>query len=79
MDMLVVACQICGELRILPGTPDVDGVARTTWTCPCCGTGQVLQLPVSTDARGRELRRIIAGMAFSPSLDTGNKGGIEEA
>ncbi len=79
MDMLVVACQVCGELRILPGTPDVDGIARTTWTCPRCGAGQVLQLPVSTDARGKELRRIIAGMAFSPSSDPGNKGGGREA
>ncbi|HOC82611.1 MAG: hypothetical protein BWY01_01385 [Synergistetes bacterium ADurb.Bin155] len=64
--MLIVACQVCGEMRILPGTPDADGVARTVWTCPCCGAGQVLQLPVSTDASGGELRRIVAGMGFSP-------------
>lgn len=63
--MLVVACQVCGEFRILSGTPDSDGVARAHWTCPQCGTGQVLQLPVSLDARGMELRRIVGGMAFS--------------
>lgn len=65
--VLVVACQVCGEFRILPGTPDSDGIARTQWTCPCCGTGQILQLPVSMDARGQDLGKILAGMAFCPS------------
>ena len=68
--MLVVACQVCGEFRILSGTPDADGVARTHWTCPRCGTGQVMQLPVSFDARGMELRSIVGGMAFSTTTDT---------
>lgn len=63
--MLVVACQVCGEFRILPGTPDTDGIARAQWTCPCCGTGQVIQLPVSVDARGKDIAKILAGMAFS--------------
>jgi len=71
--MLMVACQVCGEMRIIPGTPDADGVARTVWTCPCCGAGQVLQLPVSADARGGELRRIIAGMGFSSAGDILNR------
>lgn len=66
--MLVVACQVCGEFRVLSGTPDSDGVARAHWICPHCGTGQILQLPVSMDARGMELGRIIGGMAFS-SID----------
>lgn len=65
MIVLVVACQVCGEFRVLPGTPDSDGVARTHWTCPHCGTGQILELPVSMDARGMELGRILGGMAFS--------------
>ena len=29
--MLIVACQICGETKVLAGTPDVDGIARAMW------------------------------------------------
>lgn len=62
--MLIVACQICGESKVIAGTPDGDGMARATWICPCCGTGQVVQLPVSTDARNADLRSIVCGMAL---------------
>lgn len=62
--MLIVACQVCGESKVIAGTPDGDGVARATWICPCCGTGQVVQLPVSTDARNADLRSIVCGMAL---------------
>ncbi|MEA3507292.1 MAG: alcohol dehydrogenase [Synergistota bacterium] len=71
--MLIVACQVCGKTRILPGTPDSDGLARATWTCPCCGAGQVIQLPVSSDARGGDLRKIVSGMSFGPECETGRK------
>ena len=70
LPVLVVACQVCGEFRILSGTPDSDGFARTHWTCPHCWTGQVLQLSVSLDARGMELGRIVGGMAFSVPEDS---------
>lgn len=63
--MLIVGCQTCGDAKILAGTPDVDGVARVNWTCPRCGTGQVLQLDVSMDARGGDLRRILGGLALA--------------
>ena len=65
--MLIVDCQRCGQTKILPGTPDPDGIARTTWTCPRCGAGQILQLPVASDARGKDLREILGGLALLPS------------
>ena len=61
-DMLIVGCQTCGETKILAGTPDSDGIARVQWTCARCGTGQVLQLEVSNDARMGDLRKILGGM-----------------
>jgi hypothetical protein len=62
--MLIVACQICGEMKVLAGTPDPDGVARTCWICPNCGAGQVVQLAVAGDARGGDLRRILGGLSL---------------
>ncbi len=61
--MLIVACQLCGEMKILAGTPDRDGVARTTWICPRCGTGQIVPLPVKSDARG-DLKKILQGLSL---------------
>lgn len=62
--MLIVGCQSCGEAKILAGTPDSDGVARVRWTCRHCGTGQVLQLEVTGDARNGDLRNILCGLAL---------------
>lgn len=62
--MLIVGCQTCGDAKVLAGTPDADGVARVNWTCPRCGTGQVLQLEVSNDARDGDLRKILGGLAL---------------
>ena len=62
--MLIVACQICGESKVLAGAPDTDGMARAWWVCPRCGTGQIIQLPVSSDARNSDLRKIVHGMAL---------------
>jgi hypothetical protein len=61
--MLIVACQVCGEIKVLAGTPDLDGIARTNWICPCCGTGQIVQLPVKSDARA-DLRKILQGLSL---------------
>ncbi|HCL80410.1 MAG TPA: alcohol dehydrogenase, partial [Synergistaceae bacterium] len=55
---------VCGEARVIPGTPDDDGIARAMWICPVCGTGQILQLPVSADVRKGDLRQIVCGMAL---------------
>lgn len=60
--MLIVGCQVCGEVRILSGTPDSDGMARVNWICSRCGTGQVLQLPVVSYARQADLESIVSGM-----------------
>lgn len=62
--MLIVGCQTCGEAKVLAGTPDGDGVARVRWTCMKCGTGQVLQLEVASDARSGDLRKILGGLAL---------------
>ena len=62
--MLIVGCQTCGEAKVLAGTPDKDGVARVKWTCRRCGTGQVLQLDVTEDARAGDLRSILGGLAL---------------
>jgi len=61
-NLLIVACQICGNTRILSGFPDSDGMARATWTCSRCGTGQLLQIPVSSDATGTDLKKIVNGL-----------------
>lgn len=37
-------------------------MARVTWVCPHCGIGQVLQLPVASDASRTDLRKIVSGM-----------------
>jgi ribosomal protein S27AE len=71
--MLIVGCQVCGESKVLAGAPDDDGVARVQWTCPRCGAGQVLQLEVSGDARGGDLRKILGGLA----LLNGDKNGSD--
>ncbi len=70
--MLIVACQICGETKVIAGTPDTDGMARAMWICPVCGTGQVVQLPVVSDARKSDLRSIVCGMVLA------THGGMEE-
>jgi len=59
--MLIVACQVCGDCKVLAGAPDGDGVARTCWMCLACGSGQAVQLEVPTDARG-DLGNIVLGM-----------------
>ncbi|MDR1873970.1 MAG: alcohol dehydrogenase [Synergistaceae bacterium] len=59
--MLIVACQVCGDTKVLAGAPDGDGWARTCWICPCCGSGQVVQLEVPADGRG-DLSNIVLGM-----------------
>ncbi len=61
--MLIVECQVCGEIKVLAGDPDYDGMARASWICSKCGTGQLVQLPVSHDARGLDLRKILRGMS----------------
>ena len=60
--MLIVGCMNCGEVRILSGDPDSGGIASVIWTCPHCGTGQILQLPVSAGADQMELEKIVSGM-----------------
>ena len=59
--MLIAACQVCGDCKVLAGAPDEDGLARTCWICLVCGSGQAVQLEVSTDARG-DLCSIVLGM-----------------
>jgi hypothetical protein len=63
--MLIVACQKCGEVKVIAGSPDSDGVARAVWTCSRCGSGQILELSISKDARRGDLRKIIGGMALA--------------
>jgi hypothetical protein len=62
--VLIVTCQVCGDCKVLAGAPDGDGLARAYWICPCCGSGQVVQLEVSADARG-DLRGIVLGMKMA--------------
>lgn len=76
--MLIVGCQTCGEAKVLAGTPDSDGVARVQWTCCRCGTGQVLQLEVATDARGGDLRKILGGMALLEKDRSVFEAGLED-
>ncbi|MDR3254721.1 MAG: alcohol dehydrogenase [Synergistaceae bacterium] len=62
--MLIVGCQNCGESKVLADAPDSDGVARVKWTCPHCGTGQVLQLDVSEEVLGGGARRALSSFAL---------------
>lgn len=74
--MLIVACQVCGKTGILRGSPEKDGMVRTSWICKHCGTGQVVQVPVSSDARNSDLRDIVLGLpsewASGNPVDRGN-------
>jgi hypothetical protein len=49
--MVIAECEICGETKVLAGTPDIDGVARVNWTCCRCGTGQVLQIKIVEESK----------------------------
>ena len=66
--MLIVACQKCGEVKVLAGSPGPDGVARAVWTCRKCGAGQVMELAISKDARKGDLRKIIGGLALAGQI-----------
>lgn len=63
--MLIVACQKCGEVKVLAGSPGPGGIARAVWTCSKCGAGQVMELTISKDARRGDLRKIIGGLALA--------------
>ena len=63
--MLIVACQKCGEVKVLAGSPGPDGIARAVWACSKCGAGQVMELTISKDARRGDLRKIIGGLALA--------------
>lgn len=63
--MLIVACQKCGEVKVIAGSPGQDGLARAVWTCRKCGAGQILELSISKDARRGDLRKIIGGLALA--------------
>ena len=66
--MLIVACQKCGEVKVLAGSPGPDGIARAVWTCSKCGAGQVMELTISKDARRGDLRKIIGGLALAVNV-----------
>ncbi|MDO5563414.1 MAG: alcohol dehydrogenase [Synergistaceae bacterium] len=65
--MLIVACQKCGEVKVLAGSPDASGSTRAMWTCSHCGAGQILELSISKDAKRGDLRKIIGGLALVES------------
>lgn len=76
--MLILACQKCGELQILHGSPDENGKARAMWTCGRCGAGQLVELSVTKDARRGDLRKIIGGLALSAAKDRNILGSSRE-
>lgn len=68
--MLIVACQKCGETKVVTGSPDSNGRARAVWTCSKCGAGQIIDVAVSPNSRKGELCRIIGGLGvISDSKD----------
>lgn len=66
--MLIVACQNCGEVKVIAGSPAISGFARAVWTCRKCGTGQIMALSISKDARRGDLRKIIGGLALAQQV-----------
>lgn len=70
--MLIVACQKCGEVKVIAGSPGQDGLARAIWTCRKCGAGQILELAISKDARRGDLRKIIGGLALARGAQNGD-------
>lgn len=64
--MLIAECQVCEEIKVLAGDPDYDGMARASWICSRCGTGQ-LAITGQQDARGVDLRKILRGMSVHSS------------
>jgi ribosomal protein S27AE len=71
--MLIVACQKCGEVEVVAGSPDSDGMARAVWTCSHCGAGQVMEIAISKDARRGDLRKIIGGLALAMPFEKKEK------
>lgn len=63
--MLIVACQKCGEIKVIAGDPNAFGVARAMWTCSHCGAGQLMELSISKDAKKGDLRKIVGGLALA--------------
>ncbi|MDO5116796.1 MAG: alcohol dehydrogenase [Synergistaceae bacterium] len=76
--MLILACQKCGELKVLAGSPDSNGRARAVWTCGKCGAGQLLELTISKDTRRGDLRKIVGGLALVSASEKRTFGGIRE-
>lgn len=66
--MLIVACQKCGEVKVIAGSPEQDGLARAVWTCCKCGVGQIVELSIGKDARRGDLRKIIGGFALAQGV-----------
>jgi len=62
--LLIVQCEMCEEVQVIPGRPDEDGVARARWVCRRCGTSQVAVMAVSSDGRS-DLRKIVRGLCFA--------------
>lgn len=62
--MLILACQKCGEVKVVAGAPDASGGARVMWTCNHCGTGQILELVLGRDTRRGDLNKIVKGLVF---------------
>ncbi|MDO4987480.1 MAG: alcohol dehydrogenase [Synergistes sp.] len=68
--MYVVACQKCGELKVLAGTPSSGMIENFVWTCGKCGTGQLITMKISKNIRRGDLRDIVRGLKLSRTNDT---------
>ncbi|MDR3355499.1 MAG: alcohol dehydrogenase [Synergistaceae bacterium] len=73
--MVIAECEICGETKVLAGTPDRDGVTRLNWTCSRCGTGQVLQVKISGEQGAGDLHSVLGNLMQWRRKD-GGEGGI---
>ncbi len=69
--MYIVACHKCGETKIISSITGKNGITSAHWSCPVCGTGQLVEIISSRTFHCGSLRDIIAGIGFASDIENG--------
>ena len=62
--MYIVACSKCGETKIISSEVANNGLTETYWSCPVCGSGQLIRLFNSMPQQVCNLRASLGGIGF---------------
>lgn len=62
--MYILACHICGEIKVISSVANEYGKTEESWTCPKCGTGQIVEIFCPEDSRKNNLRKALCGMGL---------------